>query len=277
MTLEQIKYFISSADCGSFSEAARQMYVSHSSVCRGVSALERELGISLFVRGSRELHCTKAGEVFLRQSREIMSQIVQMKDSVARCRERQQLRVVSIGAYMPRFYELIGDYRAAHPEVELILEQVDHLEVVKKLRNGEADVGICFSYSWPDEQMLDSLIVEKGNFCALVPPKHPFAKKNALTREDLLDCPELLGENPFRINNHRNIENHDIQSIILQIKAGNGITVLPEHAAVAFGQGCVQLPICGVVDEYQLLLCWRKGNSSDILKHAIELFREKIR
>ncbi len=273
MTLEQIRYFVTSADSGSFSGAAKQMFVSHSSVCRGVSALEKELGVKLFVRGGRELHCTRAGEIFLRQSRALIRQTVQMRDSVARYRERQQLVIVSIGAYMPRFYDLIGSYGTKYPEVDLMMEQVDHLEVVKKLYSGEADIGISFSYSWPEDPALETLPVETGNFCVLVPPKHPFAKKAALTRGELLDCPDLLGENPFRPTGHPDADSYDIQSIILQIKSGKGITVLPEHAALAFGQGCIQLPICGGIDEYQLLLCWRKENSSDALRRAIALFR----
>ena len=60
MTLEQLQYFVVSAESGSFSSAAEQLYVSHSSVSRGVSALERELGTPLLVRGKRQLQCTPA-------------------------------------------------------------------------------------------------------------------------------------------------------------------------------------------------------------------------
>jgi DNA-binding transcriptional LysR family regulator len=273
MTIEQIQYYITSAQCGSFSEAARQLFVSHSSVCRGVSALEQELGVKLLERGSRSLQCTRAGEVFLAESQALIRQTVKMKDSVARYRERQTLTIVSVGAYMPKFYERIGDYRGRHPEVELNLEQVDHLEVVRKVLQGGADLGICFSYSWQDEPTLDSLVIERGSFCALLPPRHPLSQKESLSREELLNCPELLGENPFQSVGPLAHGAHNIESILLQVKAGNGITVLPEHAAAAFGQGCVQKPIRGDVAEYQLLLCWRKGNSSQALKNAVELFR----
>jgi DNA-binding transcriptional LysR family regulator len=242
-------------------------------VCRGVSALEQELGVKLLERGSRELRCTRAGETFLSESRALIRQTVHMKDAVARYRERQQLTIVSIGAYMPSFYEKIGDYRVRHPEVELELEQVDHLDVTKKVLSGQADMGICFSYSWTDEPSLESLVIERGKFCVLVPPKHPLSKQEALSREELLCCPDLLGENPFVTVDPMAHGAHNIESIVLQIKAGNGITVLPEHAAAAFGQGCIQKPIRGDVAEYQLLLCWRKENSSGALKSAVELFR----
>lgn len=274
MTLEQLQYFVVSAESGSFSSAAEQLYVSHSSVSRGVSALERELGTPLLVRGKRQLQCTPAGELILRQGKDMLQQAVRMKDSVARFRPRSRLQLVSIGAYMPRFYALLRDFRQSHPQVELVMEQMDQRTVVEKLRRGEADLGVIFSYSWPQDTDFDSLVVEQGRFCALVPQNHPFSHREFLTRAELADSPELLGENPFSEEpQHRSEAIQDVQSIIMQIKAGDGITVLPEHAAVEFGQGCVQVPICGATDGYQLLLGWRRTNTAPWLMEMIAFFR----
>ncbi len=277
MTLEQIQYFVTSAESGSFSAAAKQLYVSHSSVSRGVGALERELGTLLLVRGQRSLRCTPAGEVFLRQGKEFLQQAVRLKDSVANYRSCQHLQFVSIGVYMPRFYGLLRRFREAHPEIELVMEQTDLVTAVEKLRRGSADLVLSFSYSWPQDAAFDCLMVERGRFCALVSQEHRFSKRPFLTREELADCPELLGENPFRTD-HDRPENapQDIQSIILQIKAGNGVTVLPEHAAAEFGNGCVQLPIRGPVEEYQLLLGWRRENASAALGAAVAFFRAHL-
>ena len=62
MELEQLRIFTALCEEGGFSAAARRLYKSHSSVSRAVSALERELGVSLCVRDSRSLALTAAGE-----------------------------------------------------------------------------------------------------------------------------------------------------------------------------------------------------------------------
>lgn len=277
MTLEQIRYFVASVEAGSFSAAAKQMYVSHSSVSRGVQALEQELGVVLLVRGRRELRCTPAGESFLRQSQELLRQTVRMKDSMARYRTRQRLQIVSIGAYMPRFYELLRRFREQYPAVDLGMEQVDQRAAVEKLRSGEADLSVSFSYSWPQDETLDALVVERGRFCALAPQNHPFAARKTISREELADCPDLLGENPFGLERRRDAgDPQDLQSIIMQIKAGNGVTVLPEHAAAEFGHGCAQIAIHGTVNEYQLLLGWRRENASEARKAAVAFFRSHL-
>ena len=50
MELEQLRHFTAAAEAGSFSAAARSLYISHSTICRSVSALEEELGVQLLER-----------------------------------------------------------------------------------------------------------------------------------------------------------------------------------------------------------------------------------
>lgn len=277
MTLEQIQYFVTSAEAGSFSSAAKQLFVSHSTVSRSVAALERELEVVLLVRDRRSLRCTPAGAVFLQQGRELLHQALRLRDSVARYRTRQQLRIVSIGAYLPKVYEIIRLFQADYPDVELCMEHADQNNVAKRLLSGEADFGISFSYAFPERGDLDTLVVEHGRFCALLSPNHRLSKREYLTWEELTEYSGLLGENPFHGEEPRpGTQPRDIQSIILQIKAGNGITVLPEHAAAEYGQGCIQIPIYGAVKDYQLLLGWRRSNTSGPLLAAIAFFRKYI-
>lgn len=64
-TLANLEAFIRSAECGSFSAAARQMGVTPAAVSRNVAMLERNLRVRLFQRSSRSLTLTEDGERFL--------------------------------------------------------------------------------------------------------------------------------------------------------------------------------------------------------------------
>lgn len=72
MDLEQLRLFIAVAESGSFSRGAQKLYFSHSTASRTVSALEAELGVRLLDRDNRVLGLTKAGEVLLKEARELL-------------------------------------------------------------------------------------------------------------------------------------------------------------------------------------------------------------
>ena len=73
MELEQLRAFLEVAQCKSFTAAAHRMFVSHSTVSREVSALEAELGVSLFDRGNRVIGLTEAGEKLRVRAQELVA------------------------------------------------------------------------------------------------------------------------------------------------------------------------------------------------------------
>ena len=64
-TLSNLEAFVRSAECGSFSGAARRLALTPAAVSRSVAMLERNLGVRLFHRSTRKLSLTEAGESFL--------------------------------------------------------------------------------------------------------------------------------------------------------------------------------------------------------------------
>lgn len=73
MELHQLRIFVAVAECGSFSQGARRLYISHSASSRAVAALEEELGVRLLERDNRVLGLTKAGDVLLAEARQLLA------------------------------------------------------------------------------------------------------------------------------------------------------------------------------------------------------------
>jgi DNA-binding transcriptional LysR family regulator len=133
--LRAMRVFQAVVQSGSFSSAARQLGMSAPSVTRQVQALEEELRARLFHRTSRHLALTEAGEVYHRQTEQVLAQIEEARDAVANLQAvpRGTLRVharVLVGQLwvapaLPRFL-------AANPElrVDLLLSNaiVDPVE-----------------------------------------------------------------------------------------------------------------------------------------------------
>lgn len=74
MELEQLRIFCTVAACRSFTRAAGQLFVSHSTTSRTVSALERELGVPLLVRDRHTVVLTPAGQTLLTGAEDLLRQ-----------------------------------------------------------------------------------------------------------------------------------------------------------------------------------------------------------
>ena len=82
MELEQLRMFVSAAESGSFSAAGRELYTSHSTVSRAVSALEKELGVTLISRSNRVLGLTAAGELLMEEARELLKRAEELREKL---------------------------------------------------------------------------------------------------------------------------------------------------------------------------------------------------
>ena len=74
MNTEQLRYFVSVARYRNFTETAREFYVTQPAVTHQISALEREVSARLFLRTTRNVSLTRAGELFLEDAKRILDQ-----------------------------------------------------------------------------------------------------------------------------------------------------------------------------------------------------------
>ena len=82
MELEQLRIFTVVAETGSFTKAAKKLYISHSTTSRAVSALEEELGVRLFERDNRIFSLTEQGEYLLKEAGELLQRAAEIKSDI---------------------------------------------------------------------------------------------------------------------------------------------------------------------------------------------------
>ncbi len=92
MKLDELAIFVSVAHRMSYSEAAREMYISHSTVSRAVSSLERELGVPLVVRHNRVEELTEAGRVLLEEAQTLLLSAEQAAERVRAAGKADKVR-----------------------------------------------------------------------------------------------------------------------------------------------------------------------------------------
>ena len=72
MTLQQLNYLVTVAECGSISEAAQKLFISQPSLSAAIQNLEKEMGVTAFSRSSKGVVITREGEELLAYSRMIL-------------------------------------------------------------------------------------------------------------------------------------------------------------------------------------------------------------
>ena len=142
MDWDKLKVFHAAAEAGSFTHAGEQLGLSQSAVSRQVSALEQELGVSLFHRHARGLILTEQGELLHHTAHDVFMKLEAARAKLTDSKERPngELRVQTtpgIGVHWltPR----LGEFIDLYPDIHITLITTDE-ELDLAMR--EADVAI---------------------------------------------------------------------------------------------------------------------------------------
>ncbi len=73
MELRHLRYFCAVAEHQGFSRSARALHVSQSAISEQVADLEREIGVTLLIRGRQKTRLTLPGEIFLSEARKVLA------------------------------------------------------------------------------------------------------------------------------------------------------------------------------------------------------------
>jgi DNA-binding transcriptional LysR family regulator len=188
--LRHLRYFVAVAEELHFGRAALRLHLAQPPLSQQIRKLEEILGYPLFIRTSRAVKLTSAGEVFLERARRTLRNVQEDMEearSVSRG-EEGFLRVGFIGsAMLTPLPAMLGRYRRLYPKVNLQLHESFTSAVVQKLLKGELDAGFLRDSGHVDGLEIESLFSEP--FIAVVPRKHPLAKYKIISAKELRDEP----------------------------------------------------------------------------------------
>lgn len=141
--LDLLKAFEAAARHLSFTKAGAELFLSQSAVSRQIQQLEQQLGTPLFIRRTRALLLTEAGQ---RYYRDVAETLRQLRDATARLTARAAGATVTVTTtvtfaslwLVPR----LGDFRERHPEVNVFLAADNNL---RDLERDRLDVSIRYA------------------------------------------------------------------------------------------------------------------------------------
>lgn len=121
---DKLRVFHAAAEAGSFTHAAESLRLSQSAISRQVSALEQDVGVSLFHRHARGLVLTEQGEMLYQAAHEVLMKLesVKMRLTEAKDRPSGPLRVTTtVGLGSGWLTERVQEFLDLYPEIQLQL------------------------------------------------------------------------------------------------------------------------------------------------------------
>lgn len=203
MTLNQLRYAVTTADSASMTEAAGRLFISQPSLTASLHALEEELGIQIFSRTNRGVHVTTEGEEFLGYARQMLEQ-----ESLIRS------RYIDHSGGKPRFCVSTQHYSFAVEAFVRLLRNFDgerydfHLretqtyQILEDVGQLRSEVGILYKNSF-NGTVIDRTIAEheltfqrlfRAKPHVFLSKRSPLAAKESLTLDDLAPYPRLSYE-----------------------------------------------------------------------------------
>lgn len=187
LDLPDLQVLVAVAESGSMSAASQRLHLALAAVSARVAAMEAEFGASLFVREARGVRTTPAGQLAVRHARTALAALENLRDDLhgggeVRGRVRLWASTMAVAEHLP---PVLGPLLAAHPGLDLQVEEHSSHAVLLAVDEGRADLGVVSGVripaGWADHAIAtDHLVV-------LLPAAHPLATRAALHLADLLD------------------------------------------------------------------------------------------
>lgn len=144
--LTSLQLFVAVCELGSIGRAAEREFIAASAVSKRLADLESAVGAALLYRHSRGVDLTPAGESLLHHARSVLFSLEKMQAELSEYADgvRGHVRVhASISAIIQFLPEDLGSFSSRHEHVKIDLEEHLSSEVVRAVREGAADLGVC--------------------------------------------------------------------------------------------------------------------------------------
>lgn len=271
--VRQLRMFLVVARELHFTRAAEQLHMSQPALSQQVRALERDLGVALFTRTSRQVALTAAGEALLAAAPRA---IYEMDEAVLTARRSAsgatgRLIVGSVRSGLSSVVPgLMRAFWESHPEVRLEVYQMDTSATLRALTERRIEVGIVRAAGPTPSLTIESLVTEP--LVLALAADHPLAATSVidpaqLAGEGVVISPRHLGVDFFDIvvaycrghgfSPQIKAEGDDVDTQLALVAAGIGVSLQPAFFAGAAPPGVVFRPLAGSSPHVALQLAWR--------------------
>ncbi len=247
ISLQQLRYIIEVAECGSINAASQQLYVSQPTLSATIKDIEQELGISIFNRTNRGITLTRDGIEFIGYARQILEQVDLFEARYAHMQTSTTGRLsISSQHYafcVKAFVDLAEEYD--EKEYNFSLRETRTADIIEDVKDYRSELGVLYLSNFNSKVLTKTLSDAALTFTPLflahphvfVGKHHPLATRGSLIPADLQDYPRysfeqginnsfFFSEEPLSHLPHRqNITYSDRGTLVNLLTNHNGYTI----------------------------------------------------
>jgi DNA-binding transcriptional LysR family regulator len=184
--LRHLRYFAAVADELNFSRAAQRLHMAQPPLSAAIRQLERELGVELFTRTSREVKLTEAGRAFLPGAQRTLAEADRAVQDARSAAAGELGRLRLAYSWSVRFETLPALGRAlrgSHPGVDLLAQEMWNAQIAPALASGTIDVALSLC---PEIAAgIDIEPIRREPLVVLMPRAHSLARATSIALSSL--------------------------------------------------------------------------------------------
>ena len=192
MELRQLRYFVAVAEEGNISRAAQKIFLTQPALSRQIKALENEIGQCLLKREAHSIRLTPAGEMLLREARELLQRTDEMLERVRAASQGVRLRV----GYAPSLASgllsaAVENFAQKHPNAHVELFDLSTKEMLAGLENDTLDAVLTVGLDRDAHGFKWTQLI-RASWRLAVNRHHPLARKARVTPAEVALGPLLV-------------------------------------------------------------------------------------
>lgn len=259
LTLRQLRAFDAVAAEGSFTKAAKSLFLTQSALSVLIREMERELGVAVFDRHTRRVELSDAGHDLYPYVRRVLNELSQGISSVTDIRDKKKgvLRIAApqllACTLMPT---VLAVFRQKHPGVEIRLQDVLQQHLLERVQSGDVEIAIGPD-GVLDEAGLRRQPFLKDRHWLVCRHDDPLSSKDVLRWQELGDCTFVAPSRDFKVRMQQVLgvfsepllfkpgyESSYFTTAFGLVAAGLGVTLCPTYArTLVNAYGLKMLPV----------------------------------
>lgn len=240
MELRQLKYFLKAKELLNFTEAAKALYISQSTLSQQIKQLEVELNVPLFNRIGKHINLTEAGERF---SEFAQQSVNRANDGLLLLQDMENLKTgtISIGvtyALRNLLTQTLKHFSLQYPDISVHIIFGTSDELIHKLKQFELDFVLTFNES-DNEPTLNYFQLFSSPMTLVASPNAPLSKPDSISLKSISKLPLVLPSRGYstiqfiedafqksKLDLNAAIEINDIPTLLELVKTGHWYTIL---------------------------------------------------
>ncbi len=285
MNIRDLTYLVAVADLKHFGNAAKQCNVSQPTLSAQIKKLEETLRTPIFERSNKKVMVTETGTEIITAARRLLHEAETIRE-IGKLAQDPRSGTFRLGAFPTLstyiFPQLVPQVKEALPKLRLILVEDKTAVLIEKLKRGEIDAALLALPVYEDSLISKKLFEDE--FRLAVPPDHKLIQESHVRMADLsryrlllLEEGHCLRDQAMEVCQLTGAAEQDFRATGLEtlrqmVKAGTGITLMPEIAIPDTEMGIHYLPFESPAPRREIGLVWRKTTArTTVIEEMMEL------